>query len=732
MTPSQRLEILRAALALEPEEQAAFLAEACQGNQTLYDEVKHLLALDAQEDTLLDGGADPLAMSLMADLPEQAQEFGIQPGDQVGPWLVLEHLGSGGMGSVWLAERQDGQLIQQVALKCIKPGMDSAAVLRSFQRERDLLIRLQHPGIASLIDSGMDERGRPWYAMRHVEGIPLDEWLKTSPGMRERLGFFLALCRIVAYAHQQLVVHRDLKPANVMVQLDGSPCLLDFGIAKILRDGQPEATATVARFASTAYAAPEQLQGGEVSTATDVYALGAIFFELLTGKRYSQVNGQDITVTRPSRIAALGKTGSAKRLASRPLQGDLDAIAMQALAPEPARRYRSAEALADDVERYLHGHPVRARPDGALYRWGKWLQRNRLAASGVLLAILALLGGTVISLWQAHRATLEAERAEAVKYYLIGLFDAGRSNSEGAQVLDRRVGDLLEDSARSIQSDLYAQPDLRDEIYGILIEIFDANASGNRSLELAQERLTQAETAFGVDDPRIVPALLMLSGVLLNHDQPEGVPVLLQRAETLLAGAGRHDRLSQALLYRYQGLLMDDEEQAVARLRQSAEILRRDFPDSDELLITLFNLAQTTAASDNPVLQKTAYSILGELRERTRKKYGDQYQSLAQAEFIEARLLLQQGQAEAALPLIRHAIEQFIHFGGEHHNDVLISRFYEIRALLALQRIEEARSAWQQAEIQRNTYFSDNPELAEAFAGLQEKLEQADTTPAAQ
>ena len=726
----QQIELLQQALELDPLEREIFVEAACGEDLELRATLLGLLALDAQTDALLDGGADRIAVALVAGssaaaaLEDLTQT--LQPDDLVGPWRILKCLGTGGMGSVWLAEREDGAFGQTVALKCIKPGMDSAAVLRSFQRERELLVRLQHPGIAHLIDGGIDDRGRPWYAMRHVEGLTLDHWLQSAPPLRTRLQLFLALCRIVAYAHRQLVIHRDLKPGNVMVQPDGTPCLLDFGIAKILRDDESDGTATVAHFASLAYAAPEQIEGSQVSTATDVYALGAILFELLTGIRYSTVHDSETVSTGPSQVLRTLNAPPRVAIPALQLKGDLDSITMRAMAPDPTRRYLGADALADDVQRHLEGLPVQARPDGAWYRASKWMGRNRLAATGLLIAVLALMAGTGVSLWQAQRATLEAQRANTVKEYLIGLFDAGRTNSAGAAALERRVIDVLDDSAARLQGDLRDEPELRDEIYAILVEIYEASGTGERSATLAQERLAVAQAAFGTEDPRLIPALLALAGVQINHGRTDGVPALLDRAEVMLDRSGKRDSLARALLLQrraeYAVHTLGFGRTSLEFYEQANAIFRRHYPQSEEFLVALSATAQSAVGAQRPEMART---VLDELRERAHSRHGDQYQTLAQADFLEARLLLDTGHAEDAIEHFRQARAQFVHFGGENHNDVLVTRFFEVQALLALNRVTQADAAWRTADAQRRAHFADQVDFASAFGEQREQIDTA-------
>ncbi len=731
MKPS-RIALLRQALELEVSARAGFVDQACAGYPALREEVHQLLAMDAGEDTVLDGGIDQLAAALIVTAAGSGDDESCDPlsaGALVGPWRILRKLGSGGMGSVWLAERADGAFAQRVALKMIKPGMDSAAVLTAFNRERDLLARLEHPGIAHLIDGGIDVSGRPWYAMRHVEGLTLDQWLLQNPALKARLSLFVTLCRTVAHAHRQLVVHRDIKPGNVIVQDDGAPCLLDFGIAKILQRESIDTIATIDHFASPGYAAPEQINGGQISTATDVYGLGAMLFEMLTHCRYSNLHrGGDIP-TRPSQ-ARPASADARVAIPVKQMKGDLDAITMRALAPDPARRYSSAEALADDVQRYLDGQPVTARPDGFGYRFSRWIRRNRLAATGLLLALVAMFAGTGISLWQAQRATEEAQRANTVKAYLISLFDAGRTNSGGTDMLNQRVIDMLDASVARLKQDLHDQPELRDEIYTVLVEIYDANHQGERSMALARERVAMADAAFGNGDARVAPALLLLAGVLLNHEQLDEVPALLARAGSLLDAAGDQDSLSRALWLHYSGSFAFEQAmerdvlptEALGFYSRAADLMRRHFPDSDELLVTLLKMAEVASWGHDQAVTEAA---IAEVRERTRRRYGNTHFYLTQVSTIQASSWIDHGRVEEGLALIRQIHRDVVHFSGEQHNDVLALRYHEFLALLALGRLDEADALLQEAEAWRLRHHPDVAYMKDALENMRARIERA-------
>ena len=696
--------LLREALELPESERRAFVERRCADDPARRARLLDLVVLDAEGDTLLDGGVDALFADAFAGDAAPAPPMVDRSGETIGPWRILRHLAEGGMGSVWLAERADGAFAQTVALKTIKPGMDSAAVLRAFERERSLLARLQHPQIAHLIDGGVDASVRPWFAMRYVEGEPLDLWLQQAPPLHRRLELFASLCRVLAYAHRQLVVHQDIKPGNVIVQADGTPCLLDFGIGRILQGDAAGGIQTVQRFASPAYAAPEQIAGGAISTATDVYALGTILFELLTGRRYSAMHRDGDATTRPSHAVGAGDDPAAIALPAAQLRGDLDAIAARALAVDPARRYGGADLLADDVERYLAGWPVTARPDGELYRFSKWVQRNRLAAAALLAALLALGIGLVVSLQQTRVARQEAQRATAMKDYLVSLFDAGRINAAGVGVLDQRVIDLLDASADRLKEELAGLPEVRDEIYTTLVEIYDANYRSERSAALARERLEQAERAFGTDDVRVVPALL-------------------ERAQALLDAANEHDSLTQALIWQYRGVLADREgrvDEAVALLGRAVTLLRERFPGSDERIITLLQLLQALPAAQNPA---HAQALIREMREAVREKHGTEHVYDVQVDVMEAQLLSALGRFGESRDILRRAVPRMQHFFGEWHHDVFAMRFQEIGVLLAMDRLDEAEALWREVDAQRQAHAAAAPDLAEGFRTLREQID---------
>jgi non-specific serine/threonine protein kinase/serine/threonine-protein kinase len=436
-------ELLDRALDLEGPARDAFLASLSESEPELTAELRGLLAA-TEEDSLLDRP--------WPELPPA------DPGERIGPWKILQRLGEGGMGAVFLAERADGAYERQAALKLLR--WENPAALRAFLLERRALARLEHPGIARMLDAGIDEQGRHYLVMEWIDGENLRAWCRRRPArLGERLHLFLEICDAVAHAHRNLVVHRDLKPSNVMVERSGHARLLDFGIAKLL-EAEMEDSRTLAAL-TPEYAAPEQLRGEPITTRTDVYALGGILFFLLTEESPLLAQGRSLAAVvhevcnapppRPSERAA----AAAERAPFPPerLRGDLDAIVVQAMGKRPEWRYPSVEALAEDIRRHLALRPVRARRPTAAYRAGLYLRRNRgrIALAAAFFAAVAFAGGAWLGEREARNearlaALLESERTQSMHDLLQILLREGEGEDRSLTdaVLERARGEVRE------------------------------------------------------------------------------------------------------------------------------------------------------------------------------------------------------------------------------------------------------------------------------------------------
>lgn len=404
-------ELFDATVDLPREQRAAFLAQQCGEDESLRRDVESLLESHAQSGSF---GEEP-AFEIPSDLFTDSVEDSFT-GRHFGPYEVVREIGRGGLGAVYLAVRSDGEYRKEVALKLIRRGLDTDDILRRFRTERQILAQLDHPNIARLLDGGTTDDGQPYFVMEYVKGDPIALYCDTYKlGTAQRLELFRKVCAAVTYAHQNLVIHRDLKPSNILVGADGEPKLLDFGIAKMLSAEEALFTETAPglRAMTPEYASPEQVRGEKITTASDVYSLGVLLYELLTGEkpyrlktRTTEELSRAITEQEPQRP-------SAAVASNRPaLHGDLDNIVLMAMRKEPQRRYSSAAVLAEDIRRHQEGLTVGARPSTFSYRAGKFIRRHRAGVAAAALVLLAIVAGLIATLWQAGVARAAQARAE--------------------------------------------------------------------------------------------------------------------------------------------------------------------------------------------------------------------------------------------------------------------------------------------------------------------------------
>ena len=521
------------------------------------------------------------------------------PGEQVGPYRLLEPLGRGGMGSVFLAQRVDGVHSAKVAVKILSGSWLQPGIARRFHAEREILAALRHPSIARLLDGGTTDTGRPYLVMEWVDGLPVDRWCReTDAGLEKRLRLMMKVCAAVQSAHQNLVVHRDLKPGNILVEESGEPKLLDFGIAKLLDDASPTAGGDLGMEALTApgmspltpgYASPEQIQGGQITTATDVYALGVLLYQLLCGRRPHEIgDGQNlldllvaIREQEPSRPSTVLRrtgsdpldAGSSNKLA-RKVRGDLDQIVLQALAKDPAARYASAAELGADIGRFLDGLPVAANAATAGYRLRKFVARHRLAVAFSSMA-LALLLGSLTALLVQRRATLEErDRAELTTRFLVDQLHDTDPLSEGPP---RTLLELLEQSADRLAA-MDAPAAVRADLQTAMGRAF----LGAGDLERAHDLLRRGlDLRVQLDEgEKVVETLLLLSNVQANRGRLTEAQALAQSA---LDRSSREQRLDAQSHLAYAEWLLGRHDQAEPRYR---EVLSAQHEISDAEMAT--------------------------------------------------------------------------------------------------------------------------------------------------
>jgi len=742
-------EVFHRAVQRPAEEWPAFLDDACGDDTELRAEVESLLASHREAGSFIESSAsgspsesadapgsdirepDPSAFPGTEDSTRILEEPPREPeairrskdplqGQRIGPYRVLHRLGAGGMGAVYLAVRDDEEFQRRVALKVLKPGMDSEEILRRFRTERQILAALDHPHIAKLLDGGTTDDGLPYFAMEYVEGKPLHRYCDEHKlSIRKRLKLFRTVCSAVQFAHQNLVVHRDLKPGNILVTPDGHPKLLDFGIAKLLN---PElSSSTLAPTAlgmglmTVQYASPEQLRGGHISTASDIYSLGVLLYELLTGHHPYRDQAETLDDVRrwmeeeeperPSTVVLRQEQTPApeRTRRHRALSGDLDHILLMALRKEPRRRYASAEQFAEDIRRHLEGLPVLARRSTLGYRVGKFLRRHRVGVAATTALLLASLGFGLAMARQSQLMARERDRAERVTQFLIDLFKVSDPyQPTGEELLDR--------GAQRLAAGLGEEPELRADLMATVGRTF-------HNLGLYEKARPLLESALEIrrsrgDDPLKVAESLHHLGLLHlaegDYDEAEELfaeALELRRGElgdSHLAVAEVLDDLGE--LYQYQGRT----EEAEARFTEALQMRRRlagaDHPDVAE---SLQNLASVLARSEDD--RPRAERLYRESLAMHRTIYGDQHPHVGTLLSNLAHLLQRTGQLEEAEGLYRESLTIRRQYLGDRHPN-LANSLYNLANLL----------------VERGEVAAAEPLAGEALEILRQSLPEGD------
>jgi eukaryotic-like serine/threonine-protein kinase len=566
--------LLERALDVPAAGRGAFLDDACGDDTALRSLLESLLAAADRPAGLLDEPLSAVAGGLLA--PEVPRP------DRLGPFRVTGTLGHGGMGVVYAGERADGAFEQRVALKVVRGHAGRAEFTERFLAERSIQARLAHPNIVRLLDGGATDLGEPWFAMELVEGEPLTVHAdRRGLDLRARVRLLSAVCEAVRYAHAQRVVHRDLKPSNLLVTADGQVKLLDFGIARVLdpggTGGEAPVTRTDLRALTPEYAAPEQVRGEPVTPATDVYALGAVLYELLAGARAQRVDRsappsaieRAICDTEPPPLRA------AARAAGRAVDDDLDTVVRTALHKDPGRRYPSAAELLEDLERWQAGLPIRARPDSAGYRLRKYARRHRLELGAALAITLALGGGTALAARQAAVAEREAAHAAAARDFLAGLF----GGVTPAEALGREVTarELLDRGAASIDQALGDRPRLHADLLGQLASIYHDLGHYERADSLARRAVAVAGAVDGGRGALTAALLARRARIVDAMGRPAEAESLLIDARRIQRRAAPRDRELEAAILHALGLVAVDlgrTDEAVAALERSLALTR--------------------------------------------------------------------------------------------------------------------------------------------------------------
>jgi len=548
-------ELFEAALALPTAERAAYLDRHCpDARQRAI--VERMLEADADAAArVLDDSFDAL-LGRVGDSANDAEAMS-PIGSAVGPFTLTHKLGEGGSSIVFRATREQSGVTQTVALKLLRRGLYSKDEQRRFRGERLALAQLRHPGIARLIEGGVTDSGVPYIALELIDGEPITDYAREQRlDLRHRLQLFVAVCRAVEAAHRALIVHRDLKPSNVLVTRDGEVKLLDFGIAKLLDpDAGADATHTQHQAMTPAYAAPEQFNRGAITTATDVYALGVLLAELITGSRREPGDSR----TPSSQISEHTEPGvlpAPPKVTRRQLRGDLDNVVLKATASAAEHRYASAGAFADDIERHLAGQPVAAHPPSRWYRARKFVARHKggvLTTVAFLLAIVTALG---LALWQAHVARQQAQiareqtrRAEAVQGFLVDVFEANTSyQGDQAKARNTTAQELLAQGARKIDDALGDSPDAKVSLLIVLGDMHNQLGLDEQAAQLYRKAVDVADAAHGARSIESFDARMRLTDAVHSGNSDSEVKALLDDAQATLDQHHDDDVSRRALL----------------------------------------------------------------------------------------------------------------------------------------------------------------------------------------
>ena len=738
-------ELVQAALELPEPDRSRYIDRQCAGDERLRVDVRSLLEACQGSSQFLEM---PALQSAPAIPPQAAT---------IGRYRLLHRIAAGGMGEVYLAEQTE-PVHRQVAIKIVKRGMDTDDILRRFAQERQTLAELNHPNIAKLLDGGATDDGRPYLVMEYVEGRPITAYCQFyNPNLRQRLALFRGVCDAVEHAHRKLVVHRDLKPSNILIAEENgvpTPKLLDFGIAKMLEPGGAAAltqTEASQRPLTPEYASPEQIRGESIGTSADVYSLGVVLYELLTGRRPYEFESRtplaieraicESSIPRPSEVV---RSDAAFARSRRALAGDLDRIVLTALRKEPERRYGSVERFSEDIRRYLLGLPITARPDTALYRSVKFLRRHRggvAVAAGFVLVLLAALAVSLASWTQAvlerNRAQLETLRAKralakagrVAQFYQEMLAAASPDVARGRDTT--LVRELLEQAATRLESESVDQPDVAVGVRNAICVAYSGLGLYAEAESQLRTALKLAESSLASTDPDMLLTQGNLATVLtragrlreaeelhrstlaarertLGPDHPETLHSVtgLAAALSLLGRPAEAEPLARRVLATQERLNPNSQAVALAAGELATCLFDQGkLSEARHLSERQLELMAKSGVQDGPAalkplerlaalyhrldMQEQAAELFDQVLARRRQLMGpDHIATLgAMSNLGKIRLLL--GDPERACELLAECVQRAQHTYADHWNTAVFRTNYGA-CLVRLNRLEDA------------------------------------------
>ncbi len=716
----QRLSpLLDALLELPAPQRGEHLAALRREDAALADELERLLALEADDTGFL---AEPLV-----EQPNSAR-----PGARLGPYRLDRLLGEGGMGQVWLAARADGLYERKVALKLLRPGFADPRLRQRFVREREILARFAHPFIARLLDAGFDRDGQPYLALEYVDGEPITDYCRSRQlDIATRLDLFRQVCEAVSHAHANLIVHRDLKPSNILVTPAGHVRLLDFGIAKLLDVEAPpaEQTGTGVRTFTLHYAAPEQIRGEPVTTMTDVYSLGVVLHELLTGSKPYRLKRQtdaeweeailDGEPLRPSQAAARNDLAATRpyspaRLA-RELAGDLDNIVLKALGKRPEQRYSSVEALSHDLLCYLRGRPVLARGERWGYRARKYLNRHRWALGAAALVLGVMVTALAVVSWQAREAVREAARAQAMQRFVASLFESAGSTPMDAPI-DLRT--LLDMGIVRGDLSLARQPQARAELYGVVARLRMGIGDYREAGELLDRQAALLAQLPDAPDSLRLEAATLRGGARRMRSDPRGCLRQMQPLRGLAEREQEQLPAQSAAFYAQLARCHRDlsEHNIANQLFTRALTLRREHGDEVGVAESLLDLASLRADDGRP---REAIRILREALAQLRQEVGDRHPLAIDMLRSLCSLERSNDAVSAAERDCRDSVSLALQLHGRDHRATIDARRQLAALYVDLGRFSEAESEFLDTYAWMRTRLApQHPDLARTYNSL--------------
>ena len=662
------------AMGLENEKQADFLEKSCAGDQKLLNDIKSLL--NQQDEKWLHKPLVQVQSSFVFSDGSSISEH------TIGPYRLIRTIASGGMGRVYLAVRNDEQFERFVALKVVQQNRVSDEILKRFYEERQILASLNHPFIARMFDGGTTEENMPWFAMEYVEGMPVTDYCNHhQKSIDERIDLFLKVCSAVQYAHQNLVVHQDLKPANILITPDGTPKLLDFGIAGMMNLGQ-KTVHYQSRMLTPEYASPEQIQNRPVTTASDVYSLGVLLCQLLSGslpytfeENDPELIEQTICNEIPSKPSHL--SGSKK------LRGELDEIILKAIRKKPSERYASVEQLAGDIRRYQKNIPTLAHDHTIPYRARKFIIRNRWSVSVTAAIMLLVAAFAIVTYFQsktiearAHEVEQQRDRAEQVSTFLTELFESADPSEAGDRTLS--AVELVHRGAERVETELSDQPRLQSNLYIVLAEVYESLGLFDEGIGLAQEAYNIQQRIYGDSHADIAKSLNILGWLHRQKGEFEAADSLLQAS----------------LQMRRQ--IYDDQHLDIARSLNDLAVLKQSRGDY--------------AATD---------TLLRETIDMRRSLQGENHESVAVALSNYAALKWRLGDMEAAETNMREALTIFQESVNEDDMRVAVTMTNLAAILLHQNDINGAEELYRNAlDIRLRLVGKEHPDVAYSYAHL--------------